>query len=154
MQKKDLDRIFSEGAELIEYRPIWLDDRQKDFSRERGTLPVVFKEGQGSVEIMSWKSQSRLIKAISPSAATLRISTFFYPGWTALINGKEIPIGIEKNSGAMLLSIPSGENTVLLEFRDTPLRRAAKWTSILSIFVALLGLLIKRQKRKQVGPRT
>jgi hypothetical protein len=70
------------------------------------------------------------------------------------VNGKEIPIDIEKDSGAMLLTLPPGENTVHLEFRNTPLRRAAKWTSILSFFIALLGLVIERQKRKQVRTRT
>jgi len=151
LHQKDLVRIFSEGAELIEYRPIWLKDRVKDFSQERGIVPVVFKEGQGTVEIEKWRSQSRLIKSIAPTASTLRISTFYYPGWTALINGREIPISIEKDSGAMLLTLPPGENTVQLEFRNTSLRRAAKWTSILSLFVALSGLVIERQKRKQTG---
>jgi len=152
LHQKELVRIFSEGAELIEYRPIWLQDRGKDFSPERETVPVVFKDGQGSVEIVNWKSQSRLIKVTAPAASTLRISTFYYPGWTALVNGREIPVGIEEGSGAMLLRLPSGENTVLLEFRDTPLRRAAKWTSILSFFVALLGMVVERQKKKQSGP--
>jgi hypothetical protein len=152
MHRGDLEQILSNGAELIEYRPIWLKDRAKDFSGERGTVPVVFKEGQGTVEIENWKSQSRLIRSIAPTASTLRISTFYYPGWTALINGREIPIGIEKDSGAMLLALPPGENTVQLEFRNTPLRRAAKWTSILSFFVALFGLVFERQTRRQTGP--
>lgn len=148
MQKSDRERIFSEGAELIEYRPLWLVDRKRDFSKERGKAPVVFTEGHGTIEIVNWKSQSRLIKAIATTASTLRISTFYYPGWTALINGREIPIGIEKDSGAMLLGLPSGENTVLLEFRDTPLRRAAGWVSILSLFAAMLGLVVEKQKKK------
>lgn len=149
MQQRDLERILSNGAELIEYRPIWLVDKQKDFSGERGKTPVVFTKGQGTIEIVDWKSQSRLIKAIAPTASTLRISTFYYPGWTALTNGREIPIDIEKGSGAMLLSLPSGENTVLLKFRDTPLRKTAKWISILSFFVAM-GLLWREKRRSNV----
>jgi hypothetical protein len=148
MQKSDRERIFSEGAELIEYRPLWLTDKEKDFSREQEKSPIVFKEGHGTAEIVSWKSQSRMIKAMATSTSTLRISTFYYPGWTALVNGREIPIGIEKDSGAMLLSLPSGENTVLLEFRDTPLRRTARWVSILSLFAAILGLVVDRKKGK------
>jgi hypothetical protein len=147
MQQRDLERIYHEGAELIEYRPIWLLERQKDFSRERGTFPVVFNEGHGTVDILSWKSQARLIKSIASTASTVRISTFYYPGWTAVVNGKEAPIGIEKDSGAMLLSLPAGENTILLEFRDTPLRSAAKWISIFSLVAAVSGLVVDRQKR-------
>jgi len=148
MQKRDLERIYHEGAVLIEYRPIWLVDKKRDFSEEKGKVPVVFTKGQGTIEIVDWKSQSRLIKVIAPALSTLRISTFYYPGWTALTNGREIPIDIEKGSGAMLIVLPSGENTVLLEFRDTPLRSVAKWISILSLFAAMLGLVIERQKRK------
>lgn len=142
MQKSDRERILSEGAELIEYRPLWLTDKEKDFSREQEKSRVVFKEGHGTAEIVSWKSQSRMIKTKATSASTLRIATFYYPGWTALMNGSEIPIGIEKDSGAMLLTLPSGENTVLLEFRDTPLRRTARWVSSLSLFAAMLGLIV------------
>jgi hypothetical protein len=146
MQKSDRERIFSEGADLIEYRPLWLTDREKDFSLEQEKSPIVFKEGHGTAEIVSWKSQSRMIKAIATSTSTLRISTFYYPGWTAFINGRTIPIDIEKDSGAMLLSLPSGENTVLLEFRDTPLRRTARWVSILSLVAAMTGLVLDRQQ--------
>lgn len=149
MQQRDLEQIYREGADLIEYRPIWLVDKKKDFSEERGKTPVVFTKGQGTIEIEDWKSQSRRIKTIAPTASTLRISTFYYPGWTALINGREIPIDIEKDSGAMLLSLPSGENTVLLEFRDTPLRKVAKWISILSFFAAM-GLLWKGKKGNKI----
>jgi uncharacterized membrane protein YfhO len=147
MQKSDRERIFSEGADLVEYRPLWLTDREKDFSLEQEKSPIVFKEGHGTAEIVSWKSQSRMIKAIATSTSTLRISTFYYPGWTASINGREIPIGIEKDSGAMLLSLPSGENMVSLEFRDTPLRRTARWVSILSLVAAMSGLVVERQHK-------
>jgi len=147
MQQKDLELIFSEGAELIEYRPIWLRDRAKDFSKERGTFPVAFKKGHGTVDIVNWKSQSRLIKSIASTASTVRISTFYYPGWTAVVNGKETPIDIEEESGAMLLTLPPGENTILLEFRDTPLRRAAKWISVFSLVAAVSGLVVDRQKK-------
>ncbi len=148
MQQRDLERTLSDRAELIEYRPIWLQDREKDFSQERGTFPVVFKEGHGTVDIMSWKSQSRLIKSIASTASNVRISTFYYPGWTAMVNGKEIPIGIEKESGAMLLSLPAGENMILLEFRDTSLRRIAKWVSVISLIAAMSGLIVERYKRR------
>lgn len=143
---KDLEWILRYGGDVIEYRPIWLTDKKKDFSTEKWT-PVVFNEGKGTVVVISWKSQSRLLKVTTATPSTIRVSTFYYPGWTALINGREIPIGIEKDNGAMLLSVPTGENTVLLEFRDTPLRRTAKWISIISLFAALAGLIATRLKK-------
>lgn len=145
MQKNDLADIVKSG-DVVEFRPIWLTQMTKDFSKEKWT-PVTFKEGIGTVDIISWKSESRFFKVNASSPSTLRVSTFYYPGWTALINSKETPIGIEKDSGAMLLNIPPGKNEVLLEFRDTPLRRAAKWISILSLIIAIISLVIVKSKR-------
>lgn len=148
MKRKTLGWMMREGGDVIEYRPIWLSQKTKDFSRESGKLPVIFNKGGGRVDIASWKSHSRLFKVDASIPSTLRISTFYYPGWTALIDGTEVPIEIEKESGAMLLNIPTGKNEVLLEFRETSLRRGAKWLSIFSFFAALFILALNRRKFK------
>lgn len=148
MGKTDLENILKEGGGLIEYRPIWLKDKRKDFSNDRA-IPVAFNEGIGTIEIFGWKSHSKSFKVDAQVPSVVRISTFYYPGWTALIDGREVPIDIEKDSGAMLINLPPGENTVLLEFRDTPLRRGAKWISIISLFAAILGLVMVRLKDRR-----
>lgn len=151
MQNKDLEGILRESGDVIEYRPIWLTDREKDFYQETKKPVVGFNEGTGTIEIISWNSQSRFFKVNVSIPSTVRISTFYYPGWTALINGKEIPIGIEKDSGAMLLNLSPGESMVLLEFRDTPLRRKAKYISALSLFIAIIVIVLNRSKNSRIG---
>lgn len=150
VEREDMEWILKDGGDVIEYRPIWLTDKKKDFSKEKRTF-VSFKKGEGTTDIVNWESQSRLFKVNTSIPSTVRISTFYYPGWTALVNGKEVSIDIEKDSGAMLLNLPAGENEVLLEFRDTPLRRGAKWVSILSLLAALFGLVMARRKRLMVN---
>lgn len=145
MQRNDFEQTFRNGGNLIEYRPIWLSDKKKDFSKEKRSY-VTFKEGAGKIDIVSWKSHSRLFIVNIAQPSTVRVSTFYYPGWTASATGKEIPIYIEKDSGAMLINLSPGENTVLLEFKDTPLRRGAKWVSVLSLAAALLCLIAARVK--------
>lgn len=147
MQKQSLEWILRSGGDIGEFLPIWNNKKKMNFIQERGTSVIVFKDGGGAVDIVSWKSQYRLftVNAVIPSI--VRISTFYYPGWTALINEREVPIEIEKDSGAMLLNIPPGKSDVLLEFKDTPLRRIAKWISILSFFAALTGLIAARLKK-------
>ena len=145
MQKKELELILMGRSDVIEYRPIWLTDKKKDFSQEPW-VPVVFKEGVGNIDVLDWQSQSRAFRVDAALPSVLRVSTFYYPGWTALNNGREIPIGIEKDSGAMLINIPPGKNEVLLEFRDTPLRTVAKWISIVSLLAALFGLAMAKRK--------
>ncbi len=170
VKEGDMKWILTDGGDVIEYRPVWLSHKTKDFSRlspPQGILPppfvqpsqkteeflrgkedpVIFRDGKGTVDVVSWRSQSRSFKVNASIPSILRVSTFYYPGWTALLNGKEISIDIEKDSGAMLLNVPSGKNEVLLEFRDTPLRRASKWISIISVIVAFIGIVIARAKR-------
>lgn len=144
--EKDMEWILRDGGDVIEYRPVWLTDKKKGFSKEKRTY-VIFEKGKGKIDIVNWKSHFRLFKMSASIPATLRISTFYYPGWTALVNGREIPIEIEKDSGVMLLNIPPGENEVLLEFRDTPLRRGAKWISVVSLLAAFIGLIAAKRNR-------
>lgn len=146
VKKDKIKWMLKSGGDVPEYRPIWLTQTTKDLSKEKW-IPVSFKEGAGKVDIITWKSQTRLFTVNAAIPSTVRISTFYYPGWTASIKGIELPIGIEKDSGAMLLNIQPGRSEVLLEFRDTPLRRTAKWISILSLFTALIGLIAGRLKK-------
>lgn len=146
LQKNDLEWMLKEGKDLIEYRPVWHTQKEKEFSREEW-VPVTFVENHGIVEVIRWGSHSRQFTIDALGTSVIRISTFYYPGWTALADGREVPIDIEKDSGAMLLNIPPGKNEVLLEFRDTPLRRGAKWISILSVLAAILVLVAARQRK-------
>lgn len=146
LQEPLLERMLSKGNDLIEYRPVWILDKNKDFSKERRTY-VTFKEGRGMIDIVSWMSQSRLFRIDAKDSSTLRVSTFYYPGWTAFVNGREVPVLVEKDSGAILLNIQPGESTILLEFRDTPLRRGAKWISVISLIAAFTGLIAAKRNR-------
>lgn len=146
MKRSDLEWILKNGGDVIEYRPIWLFEKTKDFSKEKRTY-VTFKEGDGSIDIANWESHYRLFIVNTESPSTVRISTFYYPGWTVLMDGMQMPIDIEKNSGAMLLRLPRGSHKVLLEFRDTPLRRTAEWISTISLIIAFAGLTVTRLKK-------
>lgn len=42
----------------------------------------------------------------------------------------------------MLLAMRPNETMVLLEFRDTPLRRVAKWIAVISLIAAFASLLV------------
>jgi len=148
MQKERMQQILSDRTDMATFRPIWhTQQKGKDWDPSTEEwMPVKFKQGNGNIEIVSWKSQSRLFNVNASSESIIRVSTFYYPGWTALINGEGAFIEIEDESGAILLSIPQGENTVLLEFKDTPLRRFAGWVSIISIITAFIAVFMEKIK--------
>jgi len=127
----------------FEYRPVWLTDPG------RILLPVekvIIVKGDGSISITGWKSNRRVLSTIGDTPLTVKFSTFFYPGWTARIDGLNAQIAVDKDTGAMLIDIPKGKHALTLKFQDTPIRYYSKIISLFS-FVVLIFLLIMQRKK-------
>jgi hypothetical protein len=127
----------------FEYRPVWLTDPG------RILLPaekVIIVKGAGSISITDWKSNRRILSTTGDTPLTIKFSTFFYPGWTAKIDGRNAPIAIDKNSGSMLIDIPKGKHALTLKFQDTPIRYYSKIISLLSFVILIFLLILKRKK--------
>ncbi len=86
---------------------------------------------EGRIEVMEWLPESRRLRVDLPSGDRLKFRTFFFPGWTALIDGAQAPIqlGAYRN---IELDVPPGTHEIRLEFRSTPIRRASNWISVIS----------------------
>ena len=122
----------------FEYRPVWLTDPGKIL------LPVEkvkIIKGNGSVDIVDWESDQRILSTKGNTPLTLKFSTFYYPGWEAEIDGFKAHILIEKDSGEMLINIPAGRHVLELKFIDTPLRFYAKLISLVFCFMIFLLVL-------------
>jgi len=155
--------IILEGSHLIskiatttvnarEYTPIWAGDIKKiTAATSMGRVSVV--SGGALSDITEWKSEKRAINIKASTPAVLRISTFYYPGWQARIDGHKAEIMIAKESGAMLVDIPEGRHKLVLEFEDTPLRYYARIISLVSLCaLVLLVLFSKKSSRNLTSP--
>ena len=119
----------------IEYRPVWLDDPR------RILLPVekaTIIKGDGSVNILDWKSSRRVLSTISNNPLTIKFSTFYYPGWKASIDGKMNEPQIQKGTGSIMIEAPAGQHKIELIFEDTPVRHYGEFISIVSLFLVVL----------------
>jgi MYXO-CTERM domain-containing protein len=78
------------------------------------------------------------------------VSTWYYPGWEAEIDGRRRSIGPEAISGLIVIDLEEGEHDVVLRFVDTPDRVAGKIVSAVAL-AALAGLagvaLVRRRRR-------
>jgi hypothetical protein len=137
---------------ILEYTPIWARDIKTIMSEEENKRISVVS-GSASTEVSLWQAERRRIVVKSSEPSTLRISTFYYPGWKASIDGRGIQIRIERGSGAMLLNIPEGEHTVELKFTDTPLRSFSKYVSLISFFAIILLAVVSRRRRDRTLPK-
>jgi hypothetical protein len=142
---------YGKAINLREYTPIWVTEREKVLSEARPekVLPVA---GTASCRVTSWKSEERQISVDASTPVTLRIATFYFPGWKADLDHRGIPIRIEKGTGAMLLDVPAGGHEVLLRFGDTPLRRDAGIISLISLFVLAVIVAAYDGKTGGKGP--
>ena len=132
-----------------EHLPIWVDLEKLDKSKV-GKQHVIILEGRGNAEVVLWQSAERIVEINASEPVTLRIRTFYFPGWRAYLDGVETPIKRHENIGAMLVSIPRGIHTLVLKFEDTPIRYISKLITVFSLFVVIiLSFLSGKMKRNR-----
>jgi uncharacterized membrane protein len=125
--------------EVPEYRTVWwekqkrLDEQAPDeFERAQ----VIVESGDASVALIedAGNKYSYAITASEPS--TLKLRTYYFPGWVARINGRQLSIAPSKEGNIQLVVEP-GKHTLTLSFEDTWPRRAGKIVSAISLLIAL-----------------
>ena len=94
-------------------------------------------EENGEVVVEEWKPQHRVVRADLVDDDELLVRTFNFPGWTAAVDGQQVPIKTSEELGDMEIELRSGLHRVTLDFLETPVRRAFRIVTICSF-----GLLI------------
>jgi uncharacterized membrane protein len=149
----DFWREHSVAYSPFEYRPIWVKNPKMILPP---TEKVQIKKGNGSIDIVDWKSNQRLLSTKGITPLILRFSTFYYPGWEARIDGKRCGIMIEKDSGSMVIEVPEGRHEIELSFKDTSVRYYGRVISIISLIlvfsVYLYEILNPKNKSLRHGP--
>ena len=123
----------------VENIPIWARN-WLEILRGSPPFPVSFVTGKGSYRVEVWEAQKRVVIFRSTLPSLVRISTFYYPGWEADLDGEKAGIAIKERTGAMLINIPEGEHVLKLIFGDTPLRVFSRYVSY--FFCAILGFIV------------
>ena len=71
-------------------------------------------------------------------ASTIEMSTAWFPGWEARIDGQSVPAGPAAPSGLMTFQVPPGVHTVQVMYGRTPLEKTAEWISIAALLLTIL----------------
>jgi hypothetical protein len=70
-----------------------------------------------AVTVNSWEPERRAFQIGSGPTTEARVRTYYYPLWTATAEGKSLNVR-PATDGALLITIPSGETNVELQFRE------------------------------------
>jgi hypothetical protein len=140
------ERIKDVMDPAIEYTPIWAGNMKQIMSEEK-PVKITVMSGPALTDILEWKPEKRSISIVGSAPSLLRVATFYYPGWQAKINDRVIPIGKEDMSGAMLIQVPEGKQTLELCFVDTPTRYYSGAVSLFSCLILVLLVVFQAIKK-------
>jgi len=141
-----------------EYLPIWVKEVPSGSNMEamyRAGVPIERLETSSLPEGAVVKSArygltSADIVIESPQPFRAVFNTFYFPGWRAYVDGKDVPIVPTEPYGLISFEVPAGERSVQIRFEDTSLRLTAKALSALSALV-VLALVIWSLVRRSSG---
>jgi hypothetical protein len=89
------------------------------------------------------------LSAPAPAGSALVVSENYYPGWTATVDGRAVPVH-RANFNLIGLALPPGARTVVLNFRD-PAIAAGKLITIVAALLAVAaiagGIFLDRRVR-------
>src|SRR5690606_21794350 len=79
-----------------------------------------------------------------------RYLTFYFPGWTATVDGEPAPIMPEDPSGLITFPVPAGQHQIEVKWRLTPLRAAIGAASLLAaVGVMATAILLWRREKPE-----
>ena len=143
----------SDATAWHEFIPKWRDTT----SHVEGFLEKVeIASGEGNIQNLTIKNSRISFNVMTEQGASMRVNTFYFPGWEAFIDQKKVPIVITLNamkpynsedkrdlSGLMQITVPEGAHNVSFQFTDTPIRKIGKIISLLELSGSL-ALLVWR----------
>lgn len=117
------------------------------------TDPLTLQSQTASREVIRWEPLYRQAVISTDETTTARFKTFNFPGWTARLDGAEVPIASDP-VGAQLISVPPGRHTVEIKFGGTLPRQLGATLSGVGILIigglTLAGYLWPRKQSERL----
>ncbi len=104
-----------------------------------------------TARIVSYEPNRLLMETTAPSETMLVLSEIFYPGWVALIDGREAPI-YQTNYLLRGVFLPAGNHKVEMYY-SAPLARRGLIISLLTLITVALLIVVAVTKKSSGDPR-
>lgn len=104
-----------------------------------------------SVHVERFESDRVELRVHAEEPALLLLSDNWHPGWSADVDGQEVPV-VQANQFMRALPVPGGDHRVTMVFRPETLRRGALISGLCLVGVLALGWLARRYELR-VGAR-
>jgi hypothetical protein len=103
----------------------------------------------GEIVVEEWKPQHRVVRTSLTEDDTLRVRTFNFPGWTASVDGQQVPIRSSEDLGSIEIDLRAGAHRVTLDFIETNARHTFRVVSLgsLACLIVLAFAPLVRKRR-------
>ena len=145
---QQMQNLYKEiNKESPEYRP--KDVSPKNFEADalvklsQNQPNAAVTTGQGSLTIQQWEPRKIVLKTSGTTDLLLTLKQFYYPGWTAKIQGNSYPLTVNPSKPEGLIRvgmIPSGNHEVIVTLNTRLEERIGQITSSVSAIIALVLL--------------
>jgi hypothetical protein len=102
------------------------------------------------VAVIAHGPQHDRFQISAPADFDLSLFTFYFPGWTAYVDGVRTPVAATDPEGFITFHVPAGERDVLVRLEDTPPRRWG-WLISGAACAALAGLAMMHVRTKPIA---
>lgn len=124
-----------------DYLPIWV----KRLVEERIDQPLV-SQGEGQISNYEKKPTNVSFVADMTNDGFVDVPIYYFPGWEVRVNGEVLPFEEPGELGFVKVKVTKGLNSVVIRFKNTPLRTFSNISTLFS----LGGLILLLRKRKNV----
>jgi 6-pyruvoyl-tetrahydropterin synthase related domain len=147
---------LKEAPGIIQWLPVWAVATARGKASYEKCVPPTgdrIEAGNRTARTIKWDALSRTFEVGPGPSVDARVSTFYYPHWTATANGRALTTRPGAD-GALLISLPPEAVTIDLEFREPPRTKVSTVTSIFSwtLLAALLIFGAFATTRRQYDP--
>ncbi len=157
--QSDVDTVLAISRDAHEYRPRWVPSEMFKSAPDsvspgiletdpisklgRDSPKASVTVGQGSLLIERWKPREIVLQANAITDIWLTIKQFYYPGWTARINGEShlLPVKPSEAEGLLSVGVPTGKHEVIVALDAGVEERMGQIITAVSALIALLFML-------------
>lgn len=78
----------------------------------------------------------------------LNVSNFYFPGWSATIDGQPLELRPDPERGTQTFTTPAGVHRVVISGTGTALQQAATWVSLITLATVAVGVWFTGKRRR------
>ena len=126
----------------------------KEFEKELGAAyENAAADTTAKITLTAYEPNELTYKLASRDGGVVVLSEIYYPGWTATLDGKDIPIG-RADYVLRALRVPAGQHTLVLKFDPQSLHttEAVAYAALAVMLLALAAAVAVSLRRKKGRP--